>query len=210
MSANVAVDARLAAIAVTQGGVFTRAQATGAGLGAKQIERRVRAGVWHRMLPGVYRHAGAPVSGGAQQWAVILWAGPGSALSHTTAAAIWRVPVPPAPFPEVLLPATRAPRRAGVTVHRTTRLRAVDVVRVHGLPVTTPVRTIVDLAAVLAAADLRVALEHAFARGLVTVRAVGTGLDEIGSVGRPGSARLRMLLTGFGSGTVRPSARMAG
>ncbi|MCU1465204.1 MAG: hypothetical protein JWM72_1132 [Actinomycetia bacterium] len=210
MSSSLAADARLAAVAAAQAGVFTRAQATAAGFGATQIERRVRAGVWHRMFPSVYRHASAPASVGARQWGTILWAGPGSVLSHTSAAQIWRIPVASGFAPEVLVPATRAPRVAGVTVHRVTRLREVDVVRVHGLPVTTPVRTLVDLAAVLAADDLRAALEHAFARDVVTVRALGTGLDEIGSTGRPGTARLRALLAAFGSGAVRPSARMAG
>ena len=210
MSSSLAVDARLAAVAAAQAGVFARWQATAAGFGAAQIERRVRAGVWHRMYPGVYRHAGIPASIAAQQWGAILWAGAGSVLSHTSAAAIWRIPVVPVLAPEVLVPATRAPRIAGVTVHRVTRLREVDVVRVHGLPVTTPVRTIVDLATVLAADDLRAALEHALARDLVTVRAVGAGLDEIGTVGRPGAARLRALLAAFGSGRVGPSARMAG
>jgi hypothetical protein len=210
MPSSLAFDARLAAIAAAQAGVFARRQATAAGFGAAQIERRVRAGVWHRIFPRVYRHAGVPASLGARQWGAILWAGPGGVLSHTSAAAIWRIPVVAGLAPEVLVPATRAPRAAGVTVHRVTRLRAVDVVQVHGLPVTTPVRTIVDLAAVLGADDLRAALEHAFARDLVTVRAVGAGLDEIGSAGRPGAARLRVLLAAFGSGQVQPSARMAG
>ncbi|MDQ1385053.1 MAG: hypothetical protein QOG65_2432 [Actinomycetota bacterium] len=210
MSSSLAADARLAAVAATQAGVFARAQATAAGFSAAQIERRVRAGVWHRMFHAVYRHAGTPGSVGARQWGAILWAGQGSVLSHTSAAAIWRIPVVPGLAPEVLVTATRAPRVAGVTVHRVTRLRAVDVVRVQGLPVTVPVRTLVDLAAVLAADDLRAALEHAFARDLVTVRAVVTGLDEMGSAGRPGAARLRVLLAAFGSGVVRPSARMAG
>jgi hypothetical protein len=210
MPSSLAVDARLAAVAGAQAGVFARWQATAAGFGAAQIERRVRAGVWHRIFPRVYRHSAVSASVGTRQWGAILWAGPGSVLSHTSAAAIWRIPVVPGPAPEVLVPATRAPRAPGVTVHRVTRLRTVDVVRVHGLPVTTPVRTIVDLAAVLGADDLRAALEHALARDLVTVRAVGTGLDEIGSAGRPGAARLRVLLAASGSGEVRPSARMAG
>ena len=210
MSSSLAADARLAAVAATQAGVFARAQATAAGFGAAQIERRVRAGVWHRMFHGVYRHAGTPGSVGARQWGAILSAGPGSVLSHTSAAAIWRIPVVPGLAPEVLVPATRAPRVAGVTVHRVTRLRTVDVVRIQGLPVTVPVRTLVDLAAVLAPDDLRAALEHAFSWDLVTVRAVVTGLDEIGSAGRPGAARLRVLLAAFGSGVLRPSVRMAG
>jgi hypothetical protein len=216
MSASLAGDARLAGVAAAQAGVFTRAQATAAGFGAAQIERRVRAGVWQRLLPRVYRHAGSPASAAASHWGAVLWAGPGCVLSHTSAAEVWRMRVAPGASPEVLVPRSRAPRVAGVTVHRVAGLREIDVVRIRsGLPVTTPMRTIVDLAAVLSTDDLRVALAHAVARGLVTVRAVATGLDEIGSAGRPGAARLRRLLAASGSGVggsgvARPSARMAG
>ena len=54
---TMATDARLAEVAVAQQGVFTRAQATESGFSAAQIERRVRAEIWTRVLPGVYRHA---------------------------------------------------------------------------------------------------------------------------------------------------------
>jgi hypothetical protein len=210
MPSKFAVDARLAALAAGQGGVFSRAQAIAAGFGASQIERRVRAGTWQRMLPGVYLYAATPRSAAALHWGALLWAGPDSVLSHSSAAAIWRIRVAGGAAPEVIVPATRGPRAEGVIVHRVARMSAVDVVRLRGLPVTTPVRTIVDLATVLEHDDLRAALEEAVARGLVTVRAVGAGLDAIGSSGRPGAARLRALLAAFGSGWVRPSARMAG
>jgi len=59
---TMASDARLAEVAVEQHGVFTRAQATASGFSAAQIERRVRAEVWERLLPGVYRHAATPAS----------------------------------------------------------------------------------------------------------------------------------------------------
>ena len=55
---TLAADARLAAVAVAQQGVFTRDQATASGFSAAQIERRVRGEVWERVLPRVYRHAG--------------------------------------------------------------------------------------------------------------------------------------------------------
>jgi hypothetical protein len=210
MPSSFAVDARLAAVAAGQAGVFSRAQATGAGFGASQIERRVRAGAWRRVFPGVYVYAATPGSAAARHWGAVLWAGPGSVLSHSSAAAIWRIRVANGAKPEVIVPATRGPRVEGVMVHRVARMGDVDVVRVQGLPVTSPVRTIVDLATVLEHDDLRAGLEEAVARGLVTVRAVGAGLDAIGSSGRPGAARLRALLAGFGSGWVRPSARMAG
>jgi hypothetical protein len=85
-----------------------------------------------------------------------------------------------------------------------------DVVWVERLPVTSPVRTVVDLAGVLDDAGLEAVVRLARARRLVTVRALRSRSDEIGAVGRPAAARLRRLLTTIGSGRVEPSARMAG
>ncbi|MDQ1455876.1 MAG: hypothetical protein QOH28_1496 [Actinomycetota bacterium] len=207
---TLAADARLAEVAVVQQGVFTRAQATASGFSASQIERRVRARVWERVLPGVYRHAATPASTTRAHWAAVLWAGPECALSHASAAAIWRIRGATLDRPELIVLKTRAPRVRGVLVHRVNRIDDHDVLRVERLPVTSPVRTIIDLAGVLGTDDLELALASARSRRLVTIRAVRGRLDEIGTVGRPGAARLRTLLAAIGSGRVDPSARMAG
>ena len=205
-----AADARLAATAIAQAGAFTRAQATAAGFSAAQIERRIRADAWVRVLPRVYRQAATPPSPALRYWAAVLWAGPGCALSHASAATIWRIPGAAIGAPEIVVHEARAPRAAGVVVHRVAYLGDPDVVRVRRLPVTSPARTIVDLAGVLGDRDLAVALTSVTSRRLVTVRAVRTRLDEIGTVGRPGTARLRALLVALGRGGVESSARMAG
>jgi hypothetical protein len=204
------LDARLAAVAVEQQGVFTRAQAISVGFSGAQIHRRTQLSVWQRVLPRVYRHAATPHSAGVSHWAAVLWAGPGCALSHASAAAIWRMTITRADAPELIVPNTRGPRVGGVVVHRVTGLGEEDLTRVGQLPVTAPVRTIIDLSSVLGASELRAALASAQSRGLLTVRAVRGRLDEIGSAGRPGAARLRTLLTSFGSERGHSSARMAG
>jgi len=206
---TIAADATLASFAVAQHGAFTRAQATQAGFGAAQIERRVRAAAWVRVFPRVYRHAATPVSGALLQWAAVSWAGEPCALSHTSAAAIWGMRSRTGERTELIVPRARAPRVAGVVVHRVTRIDG-DVVRVGGLPVTSPVRTIVDLAAVLATDELEAVVAAVRAHRPVTLREVEARLDEIGTAGRPGSARLRGLLASIGSGRVGSSARMAG
>jgi hypothetical protein len=203
-------EAQLALLARGQAGVFTRAQATAAGFRAGQIERRVRAHAWERVLPRVYRHAATPPSGALGSWAAVLWAGPDGVLSHTSAAGVWAIRVPRLGQPEVSVPKLRAPRVMGVVVHRVARIENCDIAHVGGLAVTAPARTVVDLAGVLSARELEVALASACAQGAVTVRAVVDRLDEVGSFGRPGSARLRALLVAVGRGRVGSSARMAG
>ncbi len=162
------------------------------------------------MLPRVYRHAASPPTLALARWSAVLWAGPPCALSHTSAAALWGMGSLPVGAPELLVPRVRVPRADGVIVHRTGHFRDEDVTRVGRLPVTTPVRTIVDLAGVLGAPDLERALVAARSRRLLTVRAVLAHLDELGSPGRPGVVLLRGLLAPIGSVWVDRSARMAG
>jgi hypothetical protein len=170
----------------------------------------VRADVWVRVLPRVYRYSATPASGALSHWAAVLWAGPECALSHASAAAIWRIRGAVLVRPELIVPKARAPRVRGVLVHRVARIDDEDVFRVGRLPVTSPVRTIIDLAGVLGAGDLERAVESARSHRLLTIRAVGARLDEIGTVGRPGAGSLRTLLAAIGSRRVDPSARMAG
>ncbi len=193
MSLPVFADARLAAVASRQHGVFTRAQAATAGLGRGQIDRRLRSGAWTRVLPRVYRDASSPATVGQQLWACVLWSGPGSALSHATAAALWRIDTPPVSAPEVVVPYQRAPKASGVTVHRTSVLTPSDVGTVVGLPVTTPARTLVDLSSRLDDEHLEVVLERARALGLVTPDGLRAHLEAMGTNGRMGAARLLAL-----------------
>jgi hypothetical protein len=204
-------EARVAEVAARQLGAFTRGQALQAGFSAAQVQRRLAAGIWVRMHPRVYRHAGTPGDRALALTAALLWAGPDAVLSHTTAAALWRIGADAPALIELLVPCRRGPRASGVVVHRVARLERADVtVRGAGLPVTTPVRTLIDLAAVVTATELAAILDRARARGLVTRRALQARLDDVGTRGRPGTAGLRALLGTCGSASVHASARMDG
>jgi len=197
MSIMAAADARLAHIACAQHGVFTRDQALGAGLSRAQIDRRVSAEIWIRMLPRVYRNAAAPVSPLARLWATVLWAGPDCALSHCSAGLLWRFDgVEPRQETELVVPARRAPSVRGVVVHRVVALDERYVRSVARLPVTSPTRTLIDLAAVLDEAALGAALRSAYARRVATAETILRRLDALGRSGRPGVVRLRSVLAG--------------
>jgi predicted transcriptional regulator of viral defense system len=203
-------EARLAKVAARQCGAFTLEQARGAGFSGSQVQRRLDAGAWVRLYPRVYRHGASPPNRALLLTAAILWAGPDAVLSHTTAAAMWRVAADAPDRVELLVPRTRAPRIAGVVTHRAARLDRTDVTTRWRLPVTNPVRTLIDLAAVVPGAELAAILDRAFGRGLVTRRALERRLETLGTRGRPGTASLRALLGTFGSGSEHASARMAG
>jgi hypothetical protein len=95
-------------------------------------------------------------------------------------------------------------------VHRVASLEAVDVTSWRGFAVTTPVRTLIDVAAVLPEAELAAAVRRAAALGLVTRAALDARLCTLGSRGRPGTARLRQFLGASGSVLRDASARMVG
>src|SRR4029079_13332701 len=102
-------------------------------------------------------------------WAAVLWCGQPCALSHASAAALWRMSIGTVERPELTVPKVRAPRVDGVVVHRTQEVADDDWAFVGGLPVTSPVRTVIDLAGVLTERDLEALIDRARARRVVTV-----------------------------------------
>ena len=85
--------------------------------------------------------------------AALLAAGPRAVLGHWTATKVWRV-ADRGHRIEVLFVGEAAAKRRGIRSHRTSALDSADVVVRHGLRVTTPARTLVDLAATTPPAEL--------------------------------------------------------
>jgi hypothetical protein len=89
--------------------------------------------------------------------AILMTAPPGAVISHQTAAALWRVEIPlvgtDGPAHLTVPVGSKARNRADRRLHRAA-LRADEVERRWGMPVTTPARTWRDLAAVLEPAAL--------------------------------------------------------
>lgn len=88
----------------------------------------------------------------------ILAVTPGGVISHSTAAKLWGIPLPPwltASFAiHVSKVATKSPPwRTGVTGHHT-RFKTGEIIRFKGLTVTSPLRTWLDLAALLTVDEL--------------------------------------------------------
>ena len=75
--------------------------------------------------------------------------GPGAALSHRDAAALWELRQSNSAYIDVIVPSQSGRRRAGLRIHRSARLRPEEVTVRHGIPVTTVARTLLDLADVL-------------------------------------------------------------
>ena len=140
----------LARRAAAQGGVFSRRQALAAGYTDGRIARLLAKRAWVSTIPGIYRVTGTPTTLVSRGWAVVLRAGDGALLSHLVAGRLHRIDgVPGYSSLDVSVPRSRRPREVpGARVHRVDLTRA-DGARAGGLPVTTPLRTVVDLARVL-------------------------------------------------------------
>jgi very-short-patch-repair endonuclease len=101
--------------------------------------------------------------------AAVLACGPGAVVSHQSAAALWLLLPRPDDAPVDVIPhAGDRGRRADIRAHRVPRLAAEDVTGVDGIPVTTPARTLLDLAAVVSLRELEQALAQAERRQLAT------------------------------------------
>src|SRR5215207_7255865 len=174
----------LLALASRQHGLVEWAQATRKGASEKTLRHSVRTGLLIRVRPAVYRIAGAPITREQTLLAACLAAGPGSAISHRSAANEWGL----AEFPdivEIVTPRAQWPRLRNVRVHRSTDLRPDHVTWRHGIPITKPLRTLVDLGAVApwAVSD---ALELGLADRLFTIKAADAVLDDLAKKGRTG------------------------
>jgi predicted transcriptional regulator of viral defense system len=118
------------------------------GLTNKMIRARVQARLWEEVSPGVYRLAGATTSWRQRLKAIELWAGPGSAISHRAAAALYGLDGSPPGTAELTMRRTTKTPRVDVIVHYSNRLRDVDIVEHQGIAVTSLPRTLLDLGSV--------------------------------------------------------------
>jgi very-short-patch-repair endonuclease len=155
----------VAAIAAGQHGIVTHPQLLRVGLTAKQVASWARRGRLIRVHRGVYAVGHLPPSQHARTMAALLACGSTAVLSHRSAAKLWGLIRYDGPI-EVTAANTR--RRTGVIVHRH-RLTEHDVTRHWDLPVTTPARTLSDLAGTLPAATLTRAVNDARLRRLLSV-----------------------------------------
>jgi len=185
-------DARIDRVARPQHGVLALRQARARGVGEGQMRtRRARASLI-AVQRGVYRTAGAPASWHQQLLAACLAAGPTAVASHRAAGVLWNLADAPAPV-ELTVPYARGPRPRAAILHRSTDLRAVDVARRSGIPVTNPIRTVGDLGAV-APGLVKQAVERGIHSGLFTTTALWHLVDDLGRPGRRGLGVLRRTL----------------
>ncbi len=177
------------ALAATQHGVLSRAQALDAGLSERAIERRLASGLWKVVFAGVYVPRPVPSSWRQRLMAAVLYGGHGALASHRSAAALWGLEGAAEGPVEISVKAGR--RIAGVVVHRRRPADHPPVVLIDNIPTTGIERTLLDVAAVAPPHRVAPALDEALRRRLTTIEAV---FDALPARGRAGTKTLRELL----------------
>ena len=166
-------DRVIAALASDPHGLVTRAALLEAGFGRRAIAHRLERGRLHPVFRGIYSVGRPATDPAARRLAAVLACGPGASLSHLSAAVHWRMLSDDGGLIHVTItgPHRRGPQ--GVRVHETKHLDPADIRTRSGVPLTSPLRTLHDLAAT-DHPGLEIALNEAQALRLVTAQELGT------------------------------------
>jgi very-short-patch-repair endonuclease len=179
-------------LARAQHQVLTRGQLLALGFSSAAIEHRLTTGRLQTLARGVYS-VGPPRGSAEQRWmAAVLSCGEGAALSHRSAAALWRIGVELGGRTDVSVRRRGARRQPGLKVRSRPSLATADVVVPAGIPVTSVVQTLVDLATELPRGRVERAVNEADKHGLLDPEALREALEGRG--GEPGVKTLVTLL----------------
>src|SRR5947209_12573107 len=138
------MDEAIARLARRQRGNVTRRQLLDLGLAPGAIQHRIRTGRLIPLYAGVYAVGHLPVTPEDRAAAAVLACGKAAALSHRSALCLWGWAKPLAPPFHVTTPSRH--RRRELQVHHSRALIRRDL-RTHlGIRVTSPARTLLDVA----------------------------------------------------------------
>jgi very-short-patch-repair endonuclease len=192
------IEKRIAGIAERQHGVVAHRQLLALGLSRSTIARWVREGWLHRVHRGVYAVGHARLAREGRYMAAVLACGDGAALSHFAAAVLWEILPERGPRVDVTVPARGGRARHRLVIVHRAALAPSEVATTHGIPLTTPTRTLIDLADVLPHRQLERAIdEAAYLRLDLTALRPRPGRRGAGRLARvlgehdPGSTRTR-------------------
>jgi very-short-patch-repair endonuclease len=162
-------DLVIARIAARQHGVVSAAQLRTAGMSRPVVSKRTKAGRLHRLHRGVYAVGHTRLTFEGRCMAAVLALGDGAAVSHHSAAALWRM-VPPrgGPIHITVSGDNGRERRRGIAVHRSHSLIAGVTTPRDGIAVTKPKRTLRDLHATSSLPVFRAAVRRALDLRLIS------------------------------------------
>ena len=172
--------------------MISRGQLLALGFTPDGIKHRLVKGRLHRVRRGVYAVGRPDLTNYARWMAAVLVCGNGAVLSYSSAAALWRIGFEQRNAIELSLPSPFQKRQPGLWIHRRPSLRERDVTTEYGIPVTTPIQTLIDMSLRLDRPDVERMINEADKYNLTHPPELRRALDE--RVGEPGVAKLRHFL----------------
>src|SRR3982751_5556930 len=175
-----------------QHGVISREQLRRLGLTEDGIKHRIAIGRLYRVRRGVFA-VGRPSDAPHGRWmAAVVACGDGAVLSHSSAAALWRIGFEQPSVIELSLPSLSHREVPELRIHRRPSLRARDTATEYGIPVTTPIQTLIDMSLRLDRPGVERMINEADKYNLTHPPQLREALDA--RAGEPGVARLRFIL----------------
>ncbi len=171
-------EERIVELVCAQHGIVTRSQLLEIGLTPSAIRRRLATRRLIRIHRGVFG-IGPLLPPHAPLMAAVLACGPDAVLSHRSAAVLFGIaaPSPDADPVDVSIPLPLGRVRPGVRIRRVRRLDPDERTRHEGIPITTPSRTLVDVAVGLQEPELERIVARAEREGLI-------GRNELETIAR--------------------------
>jgi very-short-patch-repair endonuclease len=180
------------ALAEHQHGVVASDQLREVGYTPQAIYHRIKTGRLHPLHRGVYAVGRANVTEHGRWMAAVLACGEEAVISHSSAAALWRMGSERRGLVELSLPSLSRRCRPGLEIHQRPSLEDRDLTHEYGIPVTTPVQTLIDMALRLDRSGVERMINEADKYNLTHLPQLREALDA--RAGEPGVAKLRFLL----------------
>ena len=179
-------------LAGRQHGVVARRQLQDLGFSSEATRHRIAKGRLHPIHRGVYAVGRRELSREGRWMAAVLACGDGAVLSHDSAACLWGLQKREPAQVHVSIPRARNARPSRIRVHRRHPEALVDATTRDRIPVTSPVRTLVDLAARAERPTAEALVNQADKLDLIDPEALRAALDE--RDGERGAPLLREVL----------------
>ncbi len=188
-------------LSAAQLGTFSLTQVRALGATPAGVHTEVTTGRWERLHPAVYGLAGHHQSWRRALWAAHLHAGEDCPVGMDSAGRIHGYPQAFRGTVDLLVATdmTRPPDH--VRWFRRSDVEPDDILELPGLPpVTSPVRTVIDLAGRMHVATLRLLVEHGLVERHYRIVDLGMLLDRVRRSGKNGVRRMGQVLDDLGPG----------
>ena len=169
-------------------------QALAAGITEGAIEARLRSGRWERRRQSVYLIGPVPSSLSQERMALCLSLGDDAAVAGMAAADEWRFDGCRSSAVEAVCPRRYTNRDPRVRVRYSASLRPHHLSSLRGLPIITPIQTLIMIADELTLAELEFPFEDVLRRGLVKPRELEWHVRHASLRRTRGVSKLRALM----------------